>query len=327
MKNPRSRTAGKDTAHYYMRSSRLRCWVSSRPGSGFGSLFLAAFGDLPPAETPKQITNRGLEITFRPADPRCAGSGTLIIPKGSPLAGRAATLSTSPNPCCPCPRVSTLAASDEDVHTILRPHRGGGPISRLYATGEINYDLLTAFGMLTSRLHADGEHEEAERIGDVVTYTFAAGERPRPPDGSGGFERHRPSLMRGWLRDRWRPLPSFLAAPARIEVTGHTCPTEGSRSSFTFRMRTGRRDTAAPTLPWGRLPNSVTGFRSALIAPVDSFCESHLRDYGSLPVLTVLRLPLSVIARPPKNLHNVNSDFLHAAPFTWPTLRDEGFRV
>lgn len=68
--------------------------------------------------------------------------------------------------------------NDEDVRDILRPHRDGGPISRLYATGEISYDILTPMGMLVSRLRGDGEHEEAERIGDVVTYIAAAGERP-----------------------------------------------------------------------------------------------------------------------------------------------------
>ncbi|MFF4179702.1 hypothetical protein [Streptomyces sp. NPDC001750] len=53
-----------------------------------------------------------------------------------------------------------------------------GPISRLYATGEITYDLLTALGMLFSGLDGDGEHDEAERIGDVVAYIAAVGERP-----------------------------------------------------------------------------------------------------------------------------------------------------
>ncbi|MCX5077755.1 hypothetical protein OG321_35390 [Streptomyces sp. NBC_00424] len=40
--------------------------------------------------------------------------------------------------------------TDTDVREILRPHRDGGPISRLYATGEITEDTGPALGMLSS---------------------------------------------------------------------------------------------------------------------------------------------------------------------------------
>jgi hypothetical protein len=67
---------------------------------------------------------------------------------------------------------------DQDVRDILRPHRDGGAISRLYATGEITEGTYPALGMLTVVLEEDRLHEEAERIGDVMSYVAAVDERP-----------------------------------------------------------------------------------------------------------------------------------------------------
>lgn len=68
--------------------------------------------------------------------------------------------------------------SDNDVREILRDHRDGGVISRLYATGEITEDTIPALGVLSAELDGRGEDETAERIADVITYADAAGERP-----------------------------------------------------------------------------------------------------------------------------------------------------
>ncbi|MEU3060664.1 hypothetical protein [Streptomyces subrutilus] len=68
--------------------------------------------------------------------------------------------------------------TDTDVREILRPHRDGGPISRLYATGEITTDTIPALGVLSVELDERGEHETAERLGDVIGYANGAGERP-----------------------------------------------------------------------------------------------------------------------------------------------------
>lgn len=68
--------------------------------------------------------------------------------------------------------------NDEDVRGILREHRDGGPISRLYATGEITEETIPALGVLSGELDDQGKNEEAERVCDVITYADAAGERP-----------------------------------------------------------------------------------------------------------------------------------------------------
>ncbi|MEU0273188.1 hypothetical protein [Streptomyces sp. NPDC006307] len=68
--------------------------------------------------------------------------------------------------------------TDDDVRAILREHRDGGCISRLYATGEIEEDTVPALGVLTSELDEAGRHEEAEQVGDVIQYALDAGERP-----------------------------------------------------------------------------------------------------------------------------------------------------
>ncbi|WP_116211570.1 hypothetical protein [Streptomyces olivoreticuli] len=68
--------------------------------------------------------------------------------------------------------------SDTDVRETLRPHLDGGHISRLYATGEITGDTIPALGMLSTQLDELGQHEEAERIADVMIYADAVGERP-----------------------------------------------------------------------------------------------------------------------------------------------------
>lgn len=68
--------------------------------------------------------------------------------------------------------------TDADVRAILRDHRDGGPIARLYATGEITEDTIPAIGLRLVELEERGEHETAERLGDVIRYALAAGERP-----------------------------------------------------------------------------------------------------------------------------------------------------
>ncbi|GHA94561.1 hypothetical protein [Streptomyces chryseus] len=68
--------------------------------------------------------------------------------------------------------------TDDHVRTILKQHRDGGPISRLYATGEIEADTVPALGMLSTQLEEDGRHEDAEQLGDVIGYALSAGERP-----------------------------------------------------------------------------------------------------------------------------------------------------
>ncbi|MGI5451293.1 hypothetical protein ACQEVM_37125 [Streptomyces sp. CA-243310] len=68
--------------------------------------------------------------------------------------------------------------TDTDVREILRPHRDGGPISRLYATGEITDDTVPALGMLSVELDEQELHESGERVGDVIAYARGAGERP-----------------------------------------------------------------------------------------------------------------------------------------------------
>ncbi|MFD7070376.1 hypothetical protein ACFV97_24435 [Streptomyces sp. NPDC059913] len=68
--------------------------------------------------------------------------------------------------------------TDDDVRTILRDHRDGGTVSRLYATGEITADTIPALGVLSVELDDRGEHETAERVADVIAYADSAGERP-----------------------------------------------------------------------------------------------------------------------------------------------------
>ncbi|MEU9033769.1 hypothetical protein AB0D45_02475 [Streptomyces sp. NPDC048352] len=68
--------------------------------------------------------------------------------------------------------------TDDDVRAILREHRDGGTISRLYATGEITEDAVPVLGMLSTQLEEDGRGEDADRVGDVLDYVVAAGERP-----------------------------------------------------------------------------------------------------------------------------------------------------
>ncbi|MEV5677053.1 hypothetical protein [Streptomyces sp. NPDC052179] len=68
--------------------------------------------------------------------------------------------------------------NDAAVREILRPHRDGGVISRMYATGEITDATIPALGMLADQLHLDSRDEESDRLDDVIDYVRAAGERP-----------------------------------------------------------------------------------------------------------------------------------------------------
>lgn len=68
--------------------------------------------------------------------------------------------------------------TDEDVRTILRAHRDGGPISRLYATGEITGATIPAIGMASAELEEADFLEEADLLEEVLDYVTAVGERP-----------------------------------------------------------------------------------------------------------------------------------------------------
>ena len=68
--------------------------------------------------------------------------------------------------------------NDARVREIIRAHRDGGPISRLYATGEISADTIPALGIVAGELEDDGQQTESERLDDVIRYARDAGERP-----------------------------------------------------------------------------------------------------------------------------------------------------
>lgn len=70
---------------------------------------------------------------------------------------------------------------DAQIRDIIRPHRDGGPISRLYATGEITDDTIPALGFTAALLEDEGRHTEADRFDDVIRYARDAGERPPVP--------------------------------------------------------------------------------------------------------------------------------------------------
>jgi hypothetical protein len=68
--------------------------------------------------------------------------------------------------------------NDQDVRDILREHRDGGPISRLYATGEITEYTIPAIHKRVGELAYEDQDEEAERLQDVIGYVLAVGARP-----------------------------------------------------------------------------------------------------------------------------------------------------
>lgn len=68
--------------------------------------------------------------------------------------------------------------NDAQVRDIVRAHRDGGPISRLYATGEISADTIPALGVAAGLLELDGQQTESERLDGVIRYARDAGERP-----------------------------------------------------------------------------------------------------------------------------------------------------
>ena len=68
----------------------------------------------------------------------------------------------------------TDTLTETQIRDILRPHRDGGPISRLYATGEIGPDTIPELGVAA----AEFEGAEADRLDDVIRYAAAVGERP-----------------------------------------------------------------------------------------------------------------------------------------------------
>lgn len=65
--------------------------------------------------------------------------------------------------------------TDAEVREVIRALRDGGPISRLYATGEIQEDLIPALGVLAG---FEDDDEQTERIMDVIRYANRAGDRP-----------------------------------------------------------------------------------------------------------------------------------------------------
>ncbi|MFJ2783698.1 MULTISPECIES: hypothetical protein [unclassified Streptomyces] len=76
--------------------------------------------------------------------------------------------------------------ADAEVRAILRPHRDGGPVSRLYAAGEITPETRTALGRLFVALRRAGDQRSANQVLDVLAWVYDIGERPSPP----GWTRH-----------------------------------------------------------------------------------------------------------------------------------------
>ncbi|MBK3639522.1 hypothetical protein [Streptomyces sp. MBT33] len=72
--------------------------------------------------------------------------------------------------------------TDHDVRARLRAHQDGGPISRLFETGEIVEETFVALGMRADQCEAEGQAEEAEQVTDVVEYVSTVGERPPVPN-------------------------------------------------------------------------------------------------------------------------------------------------
>ncbi|MFF8789170.1 hypothetical protein [Streptomyces sp. NPDC015125] len=68
--------------------------------------------------------------------------------------------------------------TDHEVRARLRAHQDGGPISRLFETGEIAEETFAALGVRADRCDAEGLAEEAEQVSDVAEYVSTIGERP-----------------------------------------------------------------------------------------------------------------------------------------------------
>ncbi|MDT0435656.1 MULTISPECIES: hypothetical protein [Streptomyces] len=64
--------------------------------------------------------------------------------------------------------------TETQIRAIVRPIRDGGPISRFYATGEIQPGLIPALGAAT----VDLDDTSADEVDDVISYVAAVGERP-----------------------------------------------------------------------------------------------------------------------------------------------------
>lgn len=89
-----------------------------------------------------------------------------------PIAQRLTAGRTQPEPHNATPM------TDTQVRGIIEPHQDGGPISRLYATGEIDDDTIPALGLAEAELADAGRDEEADQISDVIRYVRDAGTRP-----------------------------------------------------------------------------------------------------------------------------------------------------
>ncbi|MFK0159047.1 hypothetical protein ACIQVK_44135 [Streptomyces sp. NPDC090493] len=74
------------------------------------------------------------------------------------------------------------ALTDHEVRARLRAHQDGGPISRLFETGEITDETFAALGMRADQCEKDGQDEEAEEVTDVAEYVQTVGERPAVPN-------------------------------------------------------------------------------------------------------------------------------------------------
>ncbi|MFD3904107.1 hypothetical protein HXS80_16020 [Streptomyces sp. CB04723] len=68
--------------------------------------------------------------------------------------------------------------SDHEVRERLREHQDGGVISALFETGEVGEGIETALSLRMDALEDDGRHDDAERLGDVLTYVCDVLDRP-----------------------------------------------------------------------------------------------------------------------------------------------------
>ncbi|MER5304575.1 hypothetical protein ABT039_34625 [Streptomyces lasiicapitis] len=72
--------------------------------------------------------------------------------------------------------------TDRQVREALRPYQDGGTLSALFETGEITEDTISALGVAMQNRDQLAEDQEADTLGDVLSYVDAAGERPPVPN-------------------------------------------------------------------------------------------------------------------------------------------------
>lgn len=71
-----------------------------------------------------------------------------------------------------------LPVNEQQIRDTLRPHLDSGPISRLYATGEITEHTVPALQNLIANLACNDRDPQADQVGDVITYAIQVGARP-----------------------------------------------------------------------------------------------------------------------------------------------------